>query len=206
MDPNGTFQEKDTIPITNTTKPPQKKENVVLDVFRFAFIALLIVIPFRLFVAQPFIVSGASMDPTFETGDYLIIDQLTYEFENPERGDVIIFMFPDDTKKFFIKRVVGLPGEVIEIQNQTVTINTEENTGKFILDEPYIDNRNTRSDFLTVVLDEEEYFVLGDNRRASSDSRAWGPVDKELIVGRALLQLLPVNKINLLPGVFRYDE
>ncbi len=83
--------------------------------------------PIRLFVAQPFIVSGASMDPTFETGEYLIVDQLSYHFDDPVRGQVVIFKYPKDESKYFIKRVIGLPGETVQIEGTDVTIFNESN-------------------------------------------------------------------------------
>src|SRR5438105_1933429 len=89
--------------------PPPKKESFFGEIFKFTLIALVIVLPIRFFIAQPFIVQGASMDPTFETGEYLIVDQLSYHLGNPERGQVIIFKYPKDESKYFIKRVIGLP-------------------------------------------------------------------------------------------------
>ncbi|MEX0917074.1 MAG: signal peptidase I [Candidatus Paceibacterota bacterium] len=174
------------------------KENFIQEVFKFSLIALLIVIPFRIYVAQPFVVSGASMSPTFETGQYLIIDQLSYRFDEPARLDVVIFRFPLEPSKFFIKRVIGLPGETIEIRGNHIFIRSDGDITK--LDEIYVDADNLREGFLTVELKENEYFVLGDNRRASSDSRSWGPVEGELIVGKAFLRLLPLNEVGLYPG------
>ena len=179
----------------------QQDSQFLKELIKVVVIAFLIVTPFRIFVAQPFIVSGASMDPTFETGDYLIIDQLTYEFTDPHRGDVVIFQFPRDPSKFFVKRVIGLPGEVIEIEGSEVTIRSNtDSVETLILKEPYIADENKRSDSLTVVLDDEEYFVMGDNRRASSDSRSWGPVTEDLIIGKAFLRLFPVAEASILPG------
>ena len=181
--------------------PPEKQPSFIAEIFKFALLALLIVVPFRMFIAQPFIVSGASMSPTFETGQYLIIDQLSYRFETPERGDVVIFRFPEDPSKFFIKRIIGLPNEAIEIKGRTVTI-TPENGEPFVLDEPYLVESNLREDFLTVTLDGSEYFVMGDNRAASSDSRMWGPVPEDMIVGKAFVRLLPVTEVGILPGEY----
>tara|TARA_Y100000310_G_scaffold88016_1_gene84936 strand:+ start:5718 stop:6272 length:555 start_codon:yes stop_codon:yes gene_type:complete len=169
------------------------------EVIKFALLALIIVVPIRLFVAQPFIVSGASMVPTFETGQYLIIDQLTYHFEKPERSDVIIFRFPNDPSKFFIKRIIGLPGETVEMREGDVIIRNENLLVEFVLEEPYLEGITTK-DLLTAKLGTDEYFVMGDNRKESSDSRLWGALPEDLIVGRALVRLLPVNTIDVLPG------
>jgi signal peptidase I len=173
------------------------------DILKFGLIALVIVIPIRLYIAQPFIVSGASMHPTFDSGEYLIVDQLTYQFiEEPERGEVIVFRFPRDPSKYFIKRVVGLPGETIELREDKVLVSNEEHPDGFKLDEPYVDPETTYRS-MTVELDAGEYFVLGDNRQASADSRTWGPLNSELIIGRAFLRLLPLNETGVLPG--NYD-
>lgn len=197
-------QQQSTDDSNNTTAPSVISKNTgpgfVVEIFRFAVLALLIVVPFRMFIAQPFIVSGASMSPTFETGQYLIVDQLTYHLEPPTRGDVVIFRYPEDPSKFFIKRLIGLPGETVEIQGQKVSIRDPKTGKSTVLDEPYLHDFNTRDDYLTVTLGTEEYFVMGDNRGASSDSRVWGAVPKKLLVGRAFVRLLPVDKVSLFPG------
>jgi signal peptidase I len=171
------------------------------ELARFAIIAIIIVLPIRMFIAQPFIVSGASMDPTFHDGDYLIIDEISYLTGNPERNDVVVFKYPKDTKKFFIKRIIGLPGETVDVNGKEVKITNEENKDGFILNQEYVQNTsNTNGHY---VLEDDEYFVMGDNRSASSDSRYWGPVKENLLVGRALVRLLPVSKIDFLPGYYQ---
>lgn len=168
-------------------------KRVLKEIVQFTLIALLIILPFRLFIAQPFVVSGASMYPTFNDGDYLIVDQLSYRLSDPQRGSVIIFKYPNDPSKFFIKRIIGLPGEKVVLENGVVTINDTE-----VLDSSYVDK--TQKDNLEVVLSEDEYFVMGDNRAHSSDSRSWGPLPEEFIVGRPLVQLLPITGLSLFPG------
>lgn len=184
---------------------PEKRENFVLEIFKFAILALVIVVPFRLWIAQPFIVSGASMSPTFETGQYLIIDQVSYRFDEPTRGDVVIFKYPNDPSKFFIKRVIGLPGEVVSLKNGVVTITDPETEASFVLDEPYL-VAPTTDDFLTITLSTSEFFVMGDNRPASSDSRVWGPVPRKNIVGKAFLRLLPPGLAGVYPGHFDHTD
>jgi len=191
---------------SNDAPRPEQHGSFLGDIIKFAFIALLIVVPFRLFVAQPFIVSGASMEPTFETGQYLVVDQLSYRFEEPQRGDVVIFQYPKNPSLFFIKRIIGVPGEIVDIQNGTVTIHGSDLSETITLAEPYVSLENEKTDSSAVALKESEYFVLGDNRRASSDSRAWGALPRDLIVGRALVRLLPVQEISLFPGEYRFVE
>mgnify|MGYP001587082125 CR=1 FL=1 len=183
-----------------------KKENFFQEIFKFSLIALLIVVPIRFFIAQPFIVSGSSMEPTFESGEYLIVDQLSYRLEAPERGDVIIFRYPNDPSKFFIKRIIGLPQESVVINGSQISIKNALHPEGFFIEEPYLASQNLRSDFLEIKLSSAEYFVLGDNRRASSDSRVWGALPQELIVGKALLRLFPITHASLLPGDFEESE
>jgi signal peptidase I len=175
-----------------------------LELVRFAIIALVIVVPIRLFVAQPFIVSGSSMVPTFENSEYLIVDELSYHLSGPHRDDVVVFKYPLDQKKFFIKRIIGLPNETVKITNGIVTIINNKYPDGFILDEPYIKDKFGSDQNTT--LGENEYFVMGDNRNASSDSRVWGPVHRKFLVGRALLRLFPINKISFLPGHYSHKE
>lgn len=172
------------------------------DFVRFLIISILIIVPIRAWVAQPFIVRGASMEPTFRDSEYLIIDELSYEFRKPERGEVIVFRFPEDTAKFFIKRVIGLPGETIEIENNKVFLIKDGQEQE--LKEPYLSEPLTAPGGLTQ-LGEKEYLVLGDNRLFSSDSRRWGTLPENLIIGRAWLRLWPLDRINFLPGLNRFQ-
>jgi signal peptidase I len=168
------------------------------ELARFALLALTIVIPIRIYIAQPFIVSGSSMVPTFEDGQYLIIDEISYRLENPQRDDVVVFRYPNDTKKFFIKRIIGLPNETVDIKGNEITITSKDHPNGLKLDQSYIKNdTNSNTHF---ELKDGEYFVLGDNRSASSDSRYWGAVPKRLLIGKVFLRLLPINKIGILPG------
>jgi signal peptidase I len=164
------------------------------ELIKYVLIALLIVIPFRYFIAQPYVVEGSSMDPTFKNADYLIVDQLSKRFEELPRESVVIIKFPLDTSKFFIKRLIGLPGDMIEIKDGKVFVNNIKTN------EPYIvyDKKENFSKKLGV----DEYFVMGDNRAGSYDSRMWGTLPKIDIVGRPFLRLLPLNKIAVWPGLF----
>jgi signal peptidase I len=185
---------------TDTTAP-EKSEHPFTEIVRFSVIALLIVIPIRLFVAQPFIVSGASMEDTFHNNEYLIVDQLTYQFHEPVRGDVVIFRYPRDLSKFFIKRIIGVPGDTLEIDGNTITLTNQQYPEGIILDEPYVSSMQQPS-YVTETLGEGEYFVMGDNRDASSDSRMWGVLEEEKIVGRALVRLFPFTEAAVFPGAY----
>lgn len=181
------------------------RDSFIVEIFKFSILALVIVVPFRLFIAQPFIVSGASMYPTFDTGQYLIVDQLTYHFEQPQRGDVIIFKFPQDPSKYFIKRIIGLPGETVELDSGVTRVTNPTTNQTVTLNESYLKTDRT-GEKLTRTLASNEYFVMGDNRGASSDSRIWGPVPRENIMGRALIRLLPPSIFGIFPGSITQQE
>ncbi|HEX9608665.1 MAG TPA: signal peptidase I [Candidatus Paceibacterota bacterium] len=204
MEPNTKHEPEENRTPSTTPAPshalPEKKENFFGDVVRFALIAFIIVVPIRIFIAQPFIVQGASMLPTFDSGQYLIVDQLSYHFTPPIRGEVVIFKHPHMPSTFLIKRVVGLPGETIELRGQTVTIKSAAEPNGFVLEEPYIREQTVVYEPQTITLGLGEYFVLGDNRNASSDSRAWGALDQTFIVGKAFLRLLPISETSVHPG------
>jgi signal peptidase I len=172
----------------------------------YTLIALAIAIIVRFFVAAPYIVSGASMDPTFKSWDYLIIDRLSWHFEEPVRGDVVVFKFPQDPTRSFIKRVIGLPGDTVVLSGTSVKIKNSDNSDGFLLEEEYIADENMRPSHMIVSLTEGEYFVLGDNRLQSADSRVWGVLPRDLIVGRPIFRLFPFSKIELLPGEIRYQN
>lgn len=173
------------------TTPKNKFREVVeftWEILKIVIISLAIIVPIRYFLIQPFFVNGASMEPNFQNGDYLIVDEISYRFDAPKRGDVIIFRYPLDPSQFFIKRVIGLPGENIEIEDGKVFTN-----GKVLDESKYLQNIDTAGS-IEVKLAENEYFVLGDNRQASSDSRKWGEVDKKFIIGRAWLRAWPFSR------------
>lgn len=190
----------------SSTTLVEEKASSMRSLILFALLVLIIVLPIRLYVAKPFIVSGASMHPTFDTWHYLIIDQLTYHFEKPQRGDVVVFNYPQNPSRFFIKRVIGLPGETVQLNGTAVTIFNDEHPDGFSLDEPYVADENAKESHLVMELGDNEYFVLGDNRKASADSRYWGPLEEYRIVGRAYLRLFPFASAGVLPGEEHYEE
>ena len=168
------------------------------EVAKIVILAFVIVIPIRLFLFQPFVIQGSSMEPNFHNADYLIVDELSYRFQQPERGQVIVFKYPLDTSKRFIKRVIGLPGETVEVKDGHVAI-TEVDGKKMILDETYLPaGLQTEAIGMgsgPIKLGTGEYFVLGDNRPYSSDSRVWGDVPQNDIIGKVELRLWPLNEI-----------
>ncbi len=190
---------------TEHSTPPEEKNppapttrEIIWETLRYVIIAALIIIPIRTFIAQPFIVSGNSMYPTFHNGEYLIVDELSKYIGEYHRGDVVILRYPNDPSKYFIKRVIGLPGETVTITDGNVAISNPNTSSVIHLTEPYV--KNPKIDNSARTLSSEEYFVMGDNRAQSSDSRIWGPVPTKLMDGKALVRLFPFSNIALHPG------
>jgi len=167
----------------------------IWEVLKIVIIAAVIVIPVRYFLFQPFFIRGQSMDPNFENGDYLIIDEITYRFRAPERGEVIVFKYPEDPSSRFIKRVIALPGETIEIKNGDVTIYNK--IGTYLLNEDYLPSDLSTTGNLMVTLGEDEYFVMGDNRPYSYDSRKFGLLSKKYIIGKVIIRAWPLSSLSV---------
>lgn len=164
----------------------------VAEILQIAVFALAIILPVRYFLIQPFIVKGASMEPNFYDSEYLIVDELTYRFRVPERGEIVVFRPPNHEDQFYIKRVIGLPGETVEVRNGKVTIFNDEYPNGVLLQETYIAEVTQGKERVTLGV--EEYFLLGDNRDASLDSRYFGAVSIDSIVGRVWLRGLPIER------------
>ena len=184
------------IEIIDKTKKPKKDMS-----WTHFFLLLGLIILFRVSVLEPHSVSGSSMDDTFKNGDYVIVDKISYKFTEPKKGDVIVFNPPAavNNKDRFIKRIIATPNQSISVDD----LNT------------YIDGQIVKEDFVTykspktssiLTLKNNEYFVMGDNRAVSFDSRYWGPITKDEIQGRVLLRLYPFNKIGLFPGIKEYNK
>lgn len=159
------------------------------EVFQIVVLALVIVIPIRYFIFQPFVVKGPSMEPNFHSGDYLIVDEITYRFRAPHRGEVIVFRYPKNPSDKFIKRVIGLPGEKVEFKGGQLII-TDQSGKKIVLKEDYLKSGSFLGD-KEFGLGRDEYFVMGDNRSHSFDSEEWGALPREYIIGRAILRAFP---------------
>lgn len=162
---------------------------------RIIVLSLAIILPVRYFLIQPFYVKGASMEPNFMDKEYLVIDELSYRFAAPERGEIVVFRPPNAPNEFYIKRVIGLPGETVVVKDGVVTIKNAEHPEGFRLDESaYIPGIYTPGD-MEVTLSDGEYFVMGDNRSVSMDSRSFGPISRSSIVGKVWVRGWPLEKI-----------
>ena len=182
-----------------TTKTWKERIRVSFDDILYICLAVGLAIFIQAFIVRPFIVNGASMDPEFGTSDYLIIDEISYHLGHQyTRGDVVTFKAPPEPTKYYIKRIIGLPGETVKIYGTQVTIINKDHPEGIALSEPYI--THPREDYMEVTVPANQYFVMGDNRAGSYDSRSWGTVPKENIRGVALLRLLPVTKFAIYPG------
>jgi len=164
------------------------------ELIEVSLVALAIIIPVRYFLVQPFYVRGASMEPSFYDREYLIIDELSYRFRDPERGEIVVFRYPLDQGQFFIKRIIGLPGERVGVVQGKIHIVNAAHPDGFVLAEPYLGRGPTPGE-RSVVLGTDEYFVMGDNRNASLDSRIFGPVKSKFIVGRVWLRGWPLPRV-----------
>jgi signal peptidase I len=189
------------VPETAPIAPQPSRWHGAWEFIKFVALVVVIVVGVRTFVAQPFVVSGASMVPTFQDKNYLIIDELSYHFKLPARGDVVVFHPPVEgqTSTYYIKRVIGIPGDTVTIKNGVITIKNLEYPDGLVLTEEYI-TKDSPDDNFTVEVTEKNYFVMGDNRPASYDSRRWGLLPRKNISGRVFLRLFPINEISVFPG------
>lgn len=191
----------------------QSLGSFIFEIVKIVLLAFLIFAPIRFFIFQPFFVQGASMEPNFENNEYLIINEIGYKqislgrenkifqagpFRDLERSWPIVFRYPKNPSQYFIKRVIALPGEKIQIKDNQIVIFNDEFPNGFLLDESaYLDSYVETKGDLTLQLADDEYFVMGDNRSFSSDSRSWGPVNKEDIIGKVLLRAWPLSEIKI---------
>ena len=171
----------------------------LLELIKVAVLAGITIAFVRYFLFKPFYVKGASMEPNFFDKEYLIIDELSYRLRAPERGEVIVFKYPENPKEFFLKRIIGLPGERVKVAEGQITIYNKEHPEGFMLKEKYLETTQVTAGNMRIKLDPNEYFVLGDNRLRSSDSRIWGNVNRSLITGRVFFRALPLNEFGKVP-------
>ncbi|MCX6795423.1 MAG: signal peptidase I [Candidatus Falkowbacteria bacterium] len=181
----------------------------IWELLKVAIITIAIIVPIRYFLIIPFYVKGESMIPNFHDREYLIVDEISYRFREPQRGEVIVFRYPKNPQEYFIKRVIGLPGESVKIKDNGVYIYNKENPDGLKLNESYLPAgtetlSNTYYSESKVAINDKQYLVLGDNRMNSMDSRSFGPIDKSFVVGKVLLRGLPLNKITLFKEAPKY--
>ena len=162
------------------------------------------------FLIQPFIVDGASMLPTYHNQEFLLVDKLSYHIKSPERGDIMIFKLYENNNnpyegKHLIKRVIGKPSERVVVKQGITTIYNKENPNGFVLEEPYITYKDTQKE-VDLQLDDHHYFVMGDNRAQSYDSRDWGALDAINIKGQVLFRIYPFKQTGYEPGKYSFSK
>lgn len=178
----------------NSQDLPQTIGRLFIEIVKIVLLAGITVFLVRHFIFKPFYVKGKSMEPNFSQHDYLIVDQLTYQFRNPKRGEVVVFHPPVGQKEYYLKRVIGLPGERVRIKDGKVIICDLECN---VIKEDYIEESNIEREVShSTTLGKGQYFVLGDNRDNSSDSRVFGPIDRDAIVGKIWFRGFPFQRIS----------
>jgi len=183
----------------------------LLDTLEIITTAFAIFVVLFLFVVQIHEVNGDSMLPNFHNGEYVLTDKLTYKFREPQRGEIVIFKAPPRPRDEYIKRLIGLPGERIKIQNNQIIIYNDGHPEGFILHEDYLENgiitqgKSAITPNTVFTIPDGNYLVFGDNRENSSDSRHWGPVPKSMLVGRAVIRIWPPTALSVVKHA-EYEE
>ncbi|HBU07546.1 MAG TPA: signal peptidase I [Candidatus Magasanikbacteria bacterium] len=165
-----------------------------LELIKIVILAAITIGLVRYFLFKPFYVKGQSMEPNFYESDYLIIDELSYRFREPERGEVVVFRAPVDKKEFYLKRILGLPGERVKVGEGKVVVYNDNYPQGILVEENYLTETTPGSTITT--LGSDQYFVMGDNRDASYDSRRFGPIEKTDFVGRAWVRGWPFSRLS----------
>lgn len=183
-----------------TLTPQSSVKLFFLELIKLMVFAVVTIFLVRYFLFKPFYVRGASMEPNFFEKEYLIIDEISYRLHEPVRGDIIVFKYPLNEKEFFLKRIIGLPNEKLSIKDGRVIVYNNEHPEGFILEEDYLPKGLVTTPDVSTVLKADEYFVMGDNRFSSFDSRGFGPIKKPLIVGKVLVRGWPFNRVKFFVG------
>ncbi|WP_245574387.1 signal peptidase I [Desulfovirgula thermocuniculi] len=170
----------------------EEKKSSLLELIESVAVAILLAVVIRLFILAPFYIPSGSMEPTLRIGDRIIVSKISYLFTEPQRGDIVVFRYPLDPSRDFVKRLVGLPGETVSLRNGQLYIN-----GKPV-PEDYLPKDMKFADFGPVRVPAGYYFVLGDNRNNSDDSRVWGPLPRQNIIGKAVLVYWPPQRVRIL--------
>jgi signal peptidase I len=194
----------------NVPQPPRSRFRAaglfLFELIKVIVLAGITIAIIRYYLFKPFYVKGASMEPNFLDHEYLIVDELSYHLRVPERGEVVVFKYPNNHDEYFLKRIIGLPGERVKIEAGHITIYNSEHPEGIQISESYLPkDLVTGGDIPGVTLGSDEYYVLGDNRPNSFDSRRFGPVKRDLIIGRAFLRGWPVNRLTKF-GVPTYNS
>ncbi len=193
------MEEQEKEPIAEQEELPRSFLRVALEylgeLVRVVVISLAIILPVRYFLVQPFYVKGASMEPNFYDHEYLIIDELSYRLRDPVRGEIIVFRYPNDPRQFFIKRVIGLPGETVQFDNGKIIIKNAEYPKGFVLNESYLPSGLVTTAGTEVALGRDKYYLLGDNRTSSLDSRYFGALGRSYVIGRVWIRGWPLDRV-----------
>jgi signal peptidase I len=171
------------------------KKSTLREVMESLVIAVILALLIRTFILQPFYIPSGSMEPTLMIQDHIIVNKIGYRFWEPQRGDIVVFRFPRDPSKDFVKRLIGLPGEKVEIRNSQLYIN-----GQLVPEKYLPSDIGDFGSFKPTVIPANSYFMMGDNRNNSDDSRNWGVLPRENVIGKAMLTYWPLTRIHLLTG------
>jgi len=175
--------------------------NFFFDFLETIVVALSIFVVIYLFILQPHEIKGSSMEPNFHNNEYILTDKISYRFKDPQRGNIIVFKAPKNPDIDYIKRIIGLPGESVKIEKGDVYVNGQKLTEQYILDKSLLFPGSFMQEAVPVTVPPGEYFVMGDNRPHSSDSREFGPIPKKSIIGKAFLRYWPLNEVGIISGV-----
>ncbi len=171
---------------------PVKNGYLFSEILESIVIAVILAVLIRVFLFQPFYIPSGSMEPTLTKGDRIIVNKITYRFTEPKWGDIIVFKYPLNPKRDFIKRVIGLPGDTIQLKNSTLYVN-----GKAV-NQSFLPQGLKYGNYGPVTMADDAYFMMGDNRNNSEDSRVWGTLPRENIVGKATVIYWPLNRSRIL--------
>lgn len=173
-------------------KSEKKSKSAVLELLESVAIAVLLAVLIRMFLFQPFIIPSGSMEPALQIGDRIMVNKISYHLGEPSRGDVIVFKFPMDPSRDFVKRLVATGGETVAVRDSKLFINGEQ------VDEGYLPPGLMFEDFGPMEIPPGSFFMMGDNRNSSEDSRSWGMMPEDNIIGKAVIIYWPLDRIGLL--------
>ncbi|MFZ5596297.1 MAG: signal peptidase I [Bacillota bacterium] len=183
----------DGMHIEDIPQKPQKQGSFLVEILKSLAIAIVLALFIRTFLLQTFYIPSESMVPTLKINDHVIADKISYRFSDPRRGDIIVFMPPLPSEKYpYVKRLIGLPGETVELKDNRVYINGEP------IEEKYLPEGLKFRNYGPVTVPDNSYFMMGDNRNNSSDSRVWGFLPEKMIIGKAVVLYWPLDRVRLL--------